>query len=244
MEQQKIVLLTGWGTSCHAWDRIIPVLQQRYQVRCISPPWASRGIEHHTLKNFDEYINKLAQDLREADTIVAWSFGGLLAIQLATKFPNLVARIIFISSSANFITNEVSLGIDPAWFAKFKHDFSLRPTKLLHKFFMLTNHGDEFAKEATESLKQSCLPEHYDLDECIYALELLGTLDLSIQLSQLSCPTCFIHGENDAVLNMQAAEYAAKQTSSKLYIIQAAGHAPHISHPLQVTELITQVVPA
>lgn len=243
MQQQKIALLTGWGTSCQAWGRIIPALQQRYHVNCISPPWVTNATADSTLQDFDTYIDWLAEELQEPVTIIAWSFGGLVAIRLATRYPALVRRIVFISSSAKFVADRNKAGIDPLWFEKFKQDFSSRPAKLLQKFFMLTNHGDEFAAEATKYLKQTCMIDQYNMQECSFALSQLGMLDLAEQLPQLSCQATFIHGEFDAVLSLEAAQYAAQQAASDLYIIKSAGHAPHISHPIEVAEVISQVIP-
>lgn len=237
------MLLAGWGTNCQAWGRIIPVLQTRYQINSLSPPWVSQGNANNTLKDFEAYIDRLGAELQEATTLIAWSYGGLIAIQLASRYPALVDRIVFISSSAKFVADKNHPGIDPAWFVKFKQDFSLRPIKLLQKFFMLINYGDEFVEDASSFLKQACKVNQYDISECSYALNQLGDLDLCKQLSQLSCPTCFIHGGNDAVLSIDAARYAAKQASSDLYIVDAAGHAPHISHPSEVAELISRVMP-
>lgn len=242
MQQQKIVLLNGWGTSCLAWGRIIPVLQPRYQINCVSPPWVLDDNTNHTLKSFDKYTDQLAKQLQAPVTIVAWSHSGLLAIQLASRYPALVERIVFISSCAKFVADENHPGIDPAWFLKFKQDFSLRPIKMLQKFFMLVNHGDEFVDDATSYLKQASTIDQYDISECTYALEQLGDLNLCKQLPELTCPTCFIHGENDAVLSIDAAHHAVKQASSSLYSINAAGHAPHISHPLEVAKIISQVI--
>lgn len=237
------MLLTGWGANCQVWDRIIPVLKPRYQVNCLSPPWVFGGDTNYPRKNFDAYIDWLAKELHTSVAIVAWSYSGLVAIQLARRYPNLVDRIVFISSCAKFVADETTFGIDPAWFLKFKQDFCARPVKTLRKFFMLVNHGDEFVEEATSYLKQVSDIDQYDISECVYALDQLGGLNLCEQLSQLSCSTSFIHGENDAVLAIDAAHHAARHANSQLHIVSAAGHAPHISHPLEVAELISQFIP-
>jgi pimeloyl-[acyl-carrier protein] methyl ester esterase len=238
------VLLTGWGMSCHVWDRIIPVLQRRYQINCVSPPWVLNDDTNHTLKNFDAYIDGLAEELHTPAIIVAWSFSGLVAIQLASRYPSLVAGIVFISSSAKFVADKDHVGIDAGWFLKFKKDFSSRPQKTLQKFYMLVNHGDENVEEAASFLKLVSTMDQLDIRECTCALDQLGGLNLYEQLSQLSCSTSFIHGENDAILTIDAARFAAKQANSHLFVVNEAGHAPHISHPFEVAELISQVIPA
>lgn len=243
MQQQKLLLLSGWGTCCAAWDQIIPVLQARYQINCIPPSWAPATRASHSLNDFAAWVEWLANDLSAPVNIVAWSFGGLPATQLAARCPELVDHIIYISSSAKFLADENAAGIDPVWFAKFNQDFSRRPFKMLQKFFTLTNYGDEHAEQATTLLRQACNVDQYDMQECAYALNHLGALDLSRQLTELNCSISFIHGENDAVLTLEAARQAAQQVNSELYVLPATGHAPHISHPQEVADLITRLIP-
>jgi pimeloyl-ACP methyl ester carboxylesterase len=87
-------------------------------------------------------------------------------------------------------------------------------------------------------LKNACEFDEYDLVECGYGLKLLQQQDLSEQLISLQCKKIFIHGGRDAVVNMQAAQNAAVTSNAQFCLVPNAGHAPHISHPNVVAELI------
>lgn len=234
----NILLLTGWGTSCSVWHAIIPVLKERFHITCIQPSWLPENTRATSLKNFDQYVKELAAYIDDATNIVAWSLGGLIAIRLTSLFPSLVSKIAFIASTPCFVNQQTNIGIDYAWFQQFMCEFEQKPRIVLKKFLTLQTKGDEFGKTTLQDLRKHCRIEIFNLDECRHGLNLLAQSDLSQELQQLSSPKIFIHGEGDAVLPIQAGLHAAKLADTELYAIPHAGHAPHVSHPSQVNELL------
>ena len=95
---KDILLLTGWGATCTVWEPIIPALSDGCQVNCVTPCWLNHHVIEGSLGDVDDYIEKLALTITRPINIVAWSMGGLLAIKLATRFPDAVENICFISS--------------------------------------------------------------------------------------------------------------------------------------------------
>ena len=235
----NILLLTGWGTSCEIWQPMISQLENRFQLHCIKPPWETNS-SLSSLSNFDTYVNELAQSISATVYVVAWSLGGLFAIQLATNFPALVDKIFFVSSTPKFITNSSEFGIEHEWFERFGHDFKRNPIQTLRKFLTLQAKGDEFAKTTLQQLRKYCRMEDFDLAECQYGLNLLGKLDLSNELINLSCKSVFIHGECDAVLPCSEGREAASKAKAKFYLVPSAGHAVQVSHPQILAHYISE----
>lgn len=215
------------------WDLIIPVLAQRYQIKCINPPWVKESEITASLDDIENYTEELALSLSELPTkIVAWSMGGLIAIHIAKKFPQLIKQIILISSVPQFVsTNEFRYGINKTWFDKFILDFRNNSRSTFGKFIALQAKGDEYQMSTLRFLKQNCVFDNFDIDECLRGLELLQQQQLNHEFQVLNCKRMFIHGDKDTVLPIASAQFVAQQTNCELKIIENAGHAPQISHP-------------
>lgn len=218
------------------WSSIIPVLEDRYQINCVAPPWVPRNLLGTSIRDLDNYIEKLAATITTSNYVLAWSLGGLVAIKLATNFPALVSKIIFIASTTQFVNSKSA--IDPVWFKQFQLDFKCQPKIVFNKFLALQAKGDEFAKHTLRQLRDVSAIEDYDLGECEFGLAMLEDLDLSGELAHMACDAAFIHGESDAVLPIAAGRTAANLCNAQFHAIPSAGHAPHVSHPQQVSSVI------
>ena len=195
-----------------------------------------------SLSDLDSYTQALGASVRANTHVVAWSFGGLLAMRLATDFPAVVKKILFIASTAKFINQNSA--IDPRWFNQFQFEFEKQPQVVLKKFLSLQTKGDEFAQSTLRQLREVSPVTTYDFHECKLGLSLLGKLDLTEELKQLSCATAFVHGECDAVLPVEAGRAAAALCGAKFFSIPEAGHAPHVSHPQHVSKIISNFFPS
>jgi pimeloyl-[acyl-carrier protein] methyl ester esterase len=236
---KDILLLTGWGATCTVWEPIIPVLSDGCQVNCATPSWLKDAEIDGTLSDIDNYIDKLATTISIPTNIVAWSMGGLLAIKLAARFPELVENICFISSVPRFVSvDNKNAGIDYQWFNQFLDQYQSQPVATLNKFLTLQVKNDASIRTCLRFLKKACDFESYDLIECGAGLKLLQQLDLLEVLKTLTCKTSFIHGSSDAVVKLQSVQHAAYISNSPLSIISDAGHTPHISQPDVVARII------
>ena len=219
---------------------MISELENHFQLNCIKPPWEPTSSLAASLSNLDSYVEELAESIGNSAYVVGWSLGGLIAIRLAACFPTMVKKIFFVSSTSKFVTDSDESGIEYAWFKQFEHDFMRKPLQTLRKFFALQVRGDEFSKMTLQQLRKHCRIEDFDLAECQHGLKLLGQLDLSSELVNLSCTSIFIHGEYDAVLPFSAGRLAASKANAKFYSVPAAGHALQISHPQVVAKFIAE----
>jgi len=237
--QKDMLLLTGWGATCTVWEPIIPALSECFQINCITPSWLDSETVGASLCDVDDYIEKLASQIHKPVNLVAWSMGGLLAIRLAARVPNLIQSVCFISSVPKFVcANNENAGIDFDWFNNFVSQYQQDSISTLNKFLTLQVKNDAYARPALRLLKNACVFEEYPLVECACGLKLLQQQDLSEQLMSLQCKKIFIHGGRDAVVSIQAAQNAAFTSKAQIYLVPNAGHAPHVSHPNVVAEHI------
>lgn len=240
--KKEILLFTGWGATCDVWEMIIPALSEGYQINCHVPSWLTENKMHASLSNFDEYIDELGAASKNSKYVIAWSMGGLIAIALAKRYPQLIKKMCFVSSVPNFVAKDDQYaGIDFDWFQKFLHQYQQQPLRTLKKFLTLQVKGDEFAKQTLAILKKCCWFDTYDLIECGHGLELLSKLNLKEDLTNLDCDTVFIHGKQDAVVASQAVQHVASYSNSPIHWIENAGHVPQLSHAEQVLCVINEI---
>ena len=234
--KDDVLLLNGWGATCSLWGSIIPVLSSSFQINCVESSWAKHDV---SIANIDNYIEGLVEQLNSAVHIVAWSMGGLIAIRLATRLPEFVTSIHFISSVPNFVSDENQYaGIDSRWFRNFVEAYEKSPIKTLKNFLVLQAKGDRRAKLVLDNLKNSLKIEDINFEELRYGLDMLRSSDFSEELVNLTCKKFFIHGDHDAVVNIEAARFVAEINKSRLHVIEGAGHVPHVSGVVEVAEII------
>lgn len=236
--KKNLLLMPGWGATCKVWESIIPVLSDGCQINCLQPTWSNMSDIKGSLSQLDNYISNVAASINTPTNLVAWSMGGLLAIRLATRFPQLVEKICFVSSVPKFVAEDnQNTGIDYQWFNQFLTQYQSHPMATLKGFQTLQVKNDSAARHCLRVLINACDFENYDLTECRLGLTLLKE-DLSEEFNALQCRTCFIHGDEDAVVSLKSVEHAAYISNSPLSIISGAGHAPHVSQPDAVARII------
>ena len=97
-----IVLLHGWGGASHSWQGLIPALQSIANIIALDLPGfgASKEIPEFYL---EAVVTLIAAQLPERCVLVGWSLGGMLAVQLAARYPHKISHIITLATNAKFV---------------------------------------------------------------------------------------------------------------------------------------------
>lgn len=73
-------------------------------------------------------------------------------------------------------------------------------------------------------------------------LALLGQADLRAQVASINVPVALIHGSDDQIVPIGAAQHlAARLPHATLIAIEGGGHAPFLSHPLDCTAAVAAI---
>lgn len=237
--KEKLLMLTGWGSSHHVWDLIIPALERGCQINNVIPPWCKAANVRGSLFELDDYVDAIANVCTSPQHVLAWSLGGCVAIRLAVRHPDLIRNIVFITSTPKFVSvDNHHTGIDFDRFVALKKNFTDNPVATIKDFQALQVVGDENARHALKQLRAHNDYLHFDMQELGVGLELLEQ-DFSPQLQALSCPTYFILGQEDAVINHLHVEYILQQTHSEYVLWPRVGHVPQLSCPPRVVDQIS-----
>jgi len=196
----------------------------------------------------DNFVNDLEQVRKalhfEQITLLGHSWGGLLAMEYACRFPNRVRRMILASS----------VGSTSAWEVPFAQNREARRTSLDSAALVNIMASDGFAKRAppvmeefvrtffrsyfynqslADSLTLTFSPQTADNVLPILGLmsKQIASYDIRKQLATLTCPVLILHGDADPIPLKYAEETQAVMKNSKLVVLKNSGHFPYIEVP-------------
>lgn len=174
--------------------------------------------------------------------IAGWSLGGIIAIETALNWPELLAGLILISSTPRFCSGlgwptGTPTGAIRAMLTGLKHN----PHSVFKTFFenivALSKDAEDIIKARIESA------DAMNLRELIYGLEYLRDSDFSAAVKNLSLPTLIIHGGRDVIINLEAARQLNRLLAlSRLRVYDDYGHGLPCQNPRAVAEDIIKFV--
>ncbi len=233
-----LILLHGWAMHGGIWPAsLLMALEKDFRLHIVDLPGhghSTARVNEFTLASVTDTLYHYASThLRAPACWLGWSLGGLLAANVAVQHPQIVTRLVLVSSSLRFCQTEnwphaMEASVLELFAAQLRQDY--RGT--LSRFLALQFKGDSHARESLRGLREQLFargePDRKTLNE---GLKILLDDDLRWQANKISQPVQLIGGESDSLTPAAALEAIARQFSqAKLSIIKGAGHAPFISH--------------
>lgn len=237
----EVVLLSGWAMSRRCWGDLFPELNRYYQTVQVDLPGHESGCgSHFSFSEPQRLVEELAGQISNHSIWIGWSLGGLLAQQIAHRYPKKVARLVCIASSACFLKKENWLyGMPEETFNDFTDAFEADSSTALQRFVALQISTKTKTAEQVDKLKPFVC-KNYQVEELKAALEWLR-LDLREALSQFYFPALFIGGSEDQLVNVESLKASARLAPQAEYLeIAGAGHLPMISHSKQLCQSLLE----
>ena len=199
--QQTLVLIHGWGVGSAIWGPLLPYLSQRYCVVLVDlPGYVDVQTASATTWELEGLTSELVALIDQPAIWCGWSLGGLLAIEVASRFPEKVQSLVTLGTNPAFVRRKGwPYGVEPGIFASFKTALRLDAAKLLKRFSTILVQGSARPQNSARRLSsfQDRLP---DSDALLAGLQLLETLDLRENLGKLEMPHHHIFGGSDALV--------------------------------------------
>lgn len=247
---QQILLIHGWGMNSGVWSDIAQCLEQAYPeylIRAVDLP----GYGHSAAYKLENYTTgALAKSLLpilkgRQTTVIAWSMGGLIAIDLLSESEINLSRLILVSSTPRFVQGEDwENAVEAQIFEAFCQSLAEDHKNTLKRFLAIQTLGSRTAREDIKTLQEQLFKRgEPDIKSLGKGLQLLLNEDKRRQLCQCQdIPVHLIAGKLDTLVKYQGQKLLAQQENISLLTIAAAGHAPFISHPEEFNQMLQNII--
>lgn len=236
---RPLVLLHGWGLSAAVWQPLLEHLDPRRSV-CV-PDLPGHGKAAPAGSTLASWADALLPTLPGHCVLVGWSLGAQLALELAHRHPERIARLMLIGASPRFTAGEDwPHGLPGATLDDFRAQFDSAPEATQRRFVALQSLGDRARKSVSAALSGSLTPADAAHQAALAnGLQLLADTDLRALISGITQPVRLLHGSEDKLMPLAAAEWLADQLpGGRLSVFGQSGHAPFLSRPADCAGLI------
>jgi pimeloyl-[acyl-carrier protein] methyl ester esterase len=239
-----LVMLHGWGMHSGIWHDLAAALSGHFRVVCIDLPGHGHSPALCPLE-LEAVSQQILSQVPGASHWLGWSLGASIVMNLAAMAPARVKSMTLLSANPRFVSNQHWLhGIDAQVLARFAKDLQLDYQKTLKKFIALQTLS---STRAGASLKQLCdqlfAAGEPDRDALRQGLGILMHADLRPALQQNDRPCLLVLGERDQLVPVSVTEfYQQLPCRPQVEVIKGAGHASFLSHPQQVSGLVTRFI--
>lgn len=223
------VFLHGWGLHGGIWA------ETRAGLPGLAPDLPGYGdtpsVSPYTAETLADAV---AETLDTAVELIGWSLGGMVALALATRHPDKVARLVLVGTSPAFVSRpDWPHGLAPEVLAGFVDSLRQDYRATLLRFLSLQARGGDAAREVIARLRETVFQRGEPAAEALAAgLDLLRDVDLRAVASRVRCPTLVVHGAYDTLCPAEAGRWLAGQIpGARLALHERAAHAPFLSHP-------------
>jgi pimeloyl-[acyl-carrier protein] methyl ester esterase len=228
----RAVLLHGWGMSAQIWSELRVQLPRDAQAPDLPGYGTADTLSPYTL---DAVVERVACDVRGAGApidLIGWSLGGLIAMHWAAVRPHQVRRLVLLGATPRFVAaDDWGHGVPPAILRIFNVELQRTPEALMRRFSALQAQGEAEADAEEIAATLYARRGHASAQALRDSLALLGESDIRTSLPRITQPTLILHGQQDAIIGVDAARWTAAQVPHAcLQVLDGCGHALPLSH--------------
>jgi pimeloyl-[acyl-carrier protein] methyl ester esterase len=232
----NLVLLHGWGLNLAVWDGLVDELAARYTLTLVDLP--GHGLSSHdSADNIASMADQVAAVIPPQSTVLGWSLGGQVALQLATHHADKVAALILIATTPKFVaSDDWPHGVKAEVLNDFASRLSTNYAATIRNFLALQVLHSNITRATTRvtfvALQKSIISRgEPNIAKLMHGLNILAASDHRHSLSKIVQPTLVMQGDHDALTREPAAAWMSAQIPNATYLkIAHAAHAPHLSH--------------
>jgi len=214
-----LVLLHGWGFNSELFNDLIDQYKNEYRITKIDLP--GHGRSDDVRGGLNEWCDEIIKILPDNPTLLGWSLGGLLAINIATKIK--ISKLILVASTPRFVrSDDWPYGINENNFRQFSDALELNLSKGLKRFASLQTEDKTQLKALNQSI--DALPA--STQALNQGLEILLNTDLVDKFEQLKIPIEVILGNHDTLVPYRISNWYDK-AKIKTQVLNT-GHLPFL----------------
>lgn len=243
---KTLIFLNGFGTTQDIWKQVAGHLQSDFRLVCYDQIGSRADyVDSASDNKYSSSLEAHADDLLliceelgiDSAILVGHSVSGIVASIAAIKKPQLFQKIVMIGASARYLDDHNYVG----GFMQSDIDHTI---KMMKADFMVWTTG--FAEVAVKNSNYPSMAEYFATtlsqvrpDIAASTLKLILEIDFRELLTGLLAETLVIQSQDDTFVPLDAAIYLCKIIpNSKLALIDAEGHFPHLTTPIEVVNEI------
>jgi pimeloyl-[acyl-carrier protein] methyl ester esterase len=241
-----LVLLHGWGLNLRVWDGLTRELSKSFRVMAIDLPGHGRSAWNSKARTPAEQAWQVHATLASRSdrySLLGWSLGGQIALDLAAAMPGNVERLVLIATTPRFAAAEDwPHGMPAVALERLAAQLRTNYKRTVSEFLELQVRGSAASERVLAELHGSLFSHGEAHPKALVAgLATLQSSDLRSMLSLIHTPALVIAGQYDRVTLPAASRALADALDDARYVeFRRAAHAPFLSHTEEFVTLVTR----
>ncbi|MCR8658771.1 alpha/beta fold hydrolase [Paenibacillus endoradicis] len=248
--EQVIILAHGFGCDQSMWQYITPSLAKKYRLVLFDYVGSGQSdLSAYTSERYNSlngYMQDLLEVMEEAqlrDVIfIGHSISSMIGMLASIERPEWFQKLIMIGPSPRYLNDE------NGYYGGFERSDIVELLEMMEMNFsgwasfmapMAMNNLDQ--PQFSQQLEQSFASSNPVIARQFAEVTFFS--DYRTALAKCSTPTLIMQCAEDSVVPMEVGHYLHQNIAgSTLCLMEAKGHYPHISHPIETLAAITQYI--
>jgi sigma-B regulation protein RsbQ len=244
--RQPLMLAHGFGCDQNMWRLVVPAFENEFRIILFDHVGSGRSdlsaydIERHgTLQGYADDLIEICEALELSDIVfVGHSVSCMIGLLASIRRPELFARLVLIGPSPCYINHP------PDYIGGFDKSDIEELMGMMEKnylgwasFFAPTVMGNLDHPELSEELEGSFCST--DPKTTLRFAKTTFYADNRADLANVQVPSLIMQCSEDIIAPLEVGQYVHRHLpGSELYLMQATGHCPHLSHPIETIRVI------
>lgn len=249
LDGPTIIFAHGFGTDQNAWTKVSEAFLDNYRIILFdnvgggaSDPEAFSPNKYDSLKAYVDDLIDICIDYDVKDAImIGHSVSGMIGLLTAIQRPEFFSKLILVGASPRYLN-------DVDYFGGFEQqDLDALFDTMANNYFAWVS---GFSAAAMANPENPHLAENFaaslnairpDIAQSV--ARVIFQSDYRSELPKLDKPTLLIQAKEDIAVPLDVAEYLNKQIAkSKLEVVNAYGHFPHMSAPDEIINSVKNFI--
>jgi pimeloyl-ACP methyl ester carboxylesterase len=240
-----VLLVHGMGGDADVWDEAFSLLAANHRVIAYDRRGFTRS-RQEPVADLDRHAADAAALLEALDavpaTVVGWSSGGVVALDLAIRRPDCVSALVLIEPPLHLKRRpgiRQLRGIGKAQVLNLIRDERAASEAFLRWAFLHTSGGTYYDHLPPEMREAMLANGRANMVELKFGT---GERLKSADVAAMSCPVTCLIGELSDLALLRATRRVAGLTDASVQEFAAAGHTLHLEHPREFAAAVATAV--
>lgn len=242
---KPLVCLHGWAMSAAVFQELAALLADDYQLFIPDLPGHGASDSPQSFE-LQAYAGDLSfwvrQTVPSPCSVLGWSLGGMLALELAQDNQLAIDKLILVSTTPQFTaSDDWPFGLPTTQVRALARNLRRRFEKTLGEFFALSFAGEDISPERMRAIRRFAVYSNPppEPDSALGCLEMLSSQNQRGALKDIAQPSLVLHGSLDRISPVDAGRQMAKDLPRSEFVeFPEVSHGPFLSRPEEIADSI------